>query len=219
MNVADGLSSSSLSLPELAPHRKLTPGRLPRLHRAGPSASLDKSAETHYVVVGKHNIIKPPRMSRINSHWVHTKKVGSLAKGHADGVRLAAPPPNEPHHASPAQGDANYYRMHPSHFETEYLTKDGGVDRHLECPVFWPRLIQSPAHGLGGRPWAACAAQQRLAGLFPACRSRPPRAPIKRRGSPRALQGRQGIAWRRPAWPHARQNRRPMGTICTPHST
>ncbi len=46
---------------------------------------------------------------------VHTKKVGtSLAEGHADGVRLAAEPPNEPHHASPAQGDANYYRMHPS---------------------------------------------------------------------------------------------------------
>jgi hypothetical protein len=36
-------SSRAIRLPDLAPHPGLS-GRLPRLHRAGPSASLDKSA-------------------------------------------------------------------------------------------------------------------------------------------------------------------------------
>src|SRR5919204_6939150 len=38
------LSSSRIALPELAPLRRDERRRLPRLHRAGPSTSLDKSA-------------------------------------------------------------------------------------------------------------------------------------------------------------------------------
>src|ERR671931_532248 len=38
------LSSSRIALPELAPLRRDERHRLPRLHRAGPSTSLDKSA-------------------------------------------------------------------------------------------------------------------------------------------------------------------------------
>src|SRR5436309_1292287 len=38
------LSSSRIALPELAPLRRDKRRRLPRLHRAGPSTSLDKSA-------------------------------------------------------------------------------------------------------------------------------------------------------------------------------
>ena len=48
-------------LPELAPStgqsQKIAHMGLPRLHRAGPSASLDKSADQGYLVVSKHNTI------------------------------------------------------------------------------------------------------------------------------------------------------------------
>ncbi len=40
------VSSSSTDLPELAPHRRHVPGRLPRFQRAGPSTSLDKSIDS-----------------------------------------------------------------------------------------------------------------------------------------------------------------------------
>ncbi len=55
-----------------------------------------------------------PNRQRLGLARVHTKFVGTFrAKGHADGVRLAAAPPNEPHHSSPTQGNADSLRMHP----------------------------------------------------------------------------------------------------------
>ena len=56
------------------------------------------------------------RIIRGTPAWkgVHTKLVGTFrAKGHADGVHLAAAPPNEPHRSSPTQGNAHFLRMHP----------------------------------------------------------------------------------------------------------